>query len=180
MDSNALNLWHGREFPNWSTGDLGQGMSAELSGLSPTFLLGRWTASPKHCFDILGIQFRQRELENHPLAFPCFSWRFKYRFIWGWESGHMNSCESRRQKNLAERIHFVASSVSPSISPLAARMFYLEWTGFSSDRGEDGHSLATTEHFLASNFKADCCCCCSSDVSQLLSNLQHDPQETEK
>ena len=85
----------------------------------------------------------------------------------------MNSCESRRQKNLAERSHFVASSVSPSISPLAARMFYLEWTGFSSDRGEDGHSLATTEHFLASNFKADCCCCCSSDVSQLLSNLQH-------
>ena len=61
MHSNALNLWHGREFPNWSTGDLGQGMSAELSGLSPTFLLGRWTASPKHCFDILGIQFRQRE-----------------------------------------------------------------------------------------------------------------------
>lgn len=62
--------------------------------------------------------------------------------------------------------------------PLAARMFYLEGTRTSSDRGEDrvGHSFATAKHFLAFNFKVDCCC--SSDVLHSVSNLHHDPQET--
>jgi len=63
-----------------------------------------------------------------------------------------NSCES--QKFLAEVI--IASSVSPSSFPPAARMFYPEGTTASSDRREDrvGHILAA-KNFLASNIKLD-------------------------